>query len=109
MTPTTQTSSFGLASTATDKTHIRDAPARSAEDHDKANDAHVPFTIQPNKATDVPATHSKKKSHEPTKNKPDKMREKNESRAHGNDERISTQNLTTGTELLWQIVQSVTQ
>jgi acetylornithine deacetylase/succinyl-diaminopimelate desuccinylase-like protein len=37
------------------------------------------------------------------------LREKNESRAHGNDERISIQNLTAGTALLWQIVQSVTQ
>jgi len=37
------------------------------------------------------------------------LREKNESRAHGNDERISIGNLTAGTALLWQIVQSVTQ
>jgi len=37
------------------------------------------------------------------------IREKNESRAHGNDERISIQNLATGTALLWQIVQGITQ
>jgi acetylornithine deacetylase/succinyl-diaminopimelate desuccinylase-like protein len=37
------------------------------------------------------------------------LREKNESRAHGNDERIAIQNLAAGTALLWQIVQSVVQ
>jgi len=34
-------------------------------------------------------------------------REDRESRAHGNDERISTRSLADGTELLWQIVLSV--
>ncbi|MCU1276422.1 MAG: peptidase [Bryobacterales bacterium] len=37
------------------------------------------------------------------------LRENNESRAHGNDERIAVRNLTVGTALLWQIVESVTQ
>ena len=35
------------------------------------------------------------------------LREGGESRAHGNDERISTQNLARGTELLWKIVTAV--
>jgi acetylornithine deacetylase/succinyl-diaminopimelate desuccinylase-like protein len=37
------------------------------------------------------------------------LREKNESRAHGNDERIAVRSLASGTALLWQIVESVTQ
>lgn len=37
------------------------------------------------------------------------MREKNESRAHGNDERLRLQDLTAGTSLLLQIVESVIQ
>ena len=37
------------------------------------------------------------------------IRENNESRAHGNDERIAIQNLTAGTALLWQIVQTLAQ
>jgi acetylornithine deacetylase/succinyl-diaminopimelate desuccinylase-like protein len=37
------------------------------------------------------------------------MREKNESRAHGNDERLAVRDLAAGTNLLWQIVQSVVQ
>jgi acetylornithine deacetylase/succinyl-diaminopimelate desuccinylase-like protein len=37
------------------------------------------------------------------------VREGGESRAHGNDERISPANLATGTELLWKIVLAVTQ
>jgi acetylornithine deacetylase/succinyl-diaminopimelate desuccinylase-like protein len=32
------------------------------------------------------------------------LREGGESRAHGNDERISPDSLTNGTELLWKIV-----
>ena len=32
------------------------------------------------------------------------LREGGESRAHGNDERISPENLSRGTELLWKIV-----
>src|SRR6185295_3502944 len=32
------------------------------------------------------------------------LRENGESREHGNDERISTQNIETGAELLWQMV-----
>jgi acetylornithine deacetylase/succinyl-diaminopimelate desuccinylase-like protein len=35
------------------------------------------------------------------------MRENNESRAHGNDERLAASDLAAGTNLLWQIVQSV--
>ena len=35
------------------------------------------------------------------------LREKNESRAHGNDERLSVRDLASGTNLLLQIVQSV--
>ena len=35
------------------------------------------------------------------------LRENNESRAHGNDERISLKNLEAGTILLWQIVQGL--
>jgi len=35
------------------------------------------------------------------------MREKNESRAHGNDERLRLQDLAAGTSLLLQIVESV--
>jgi acetylornithine deacetylase/succinyl-diaminopimelate desuccinylase-like protein len=35
------------------------------------------------------------------------MREKNESRAHGNDERLAVRDLAAGANLLWQIVQSV--
>jgi len=35
------------------------------------------------------------------------LRENNESRAHGNDERIGTRNLATGAALLFQIVQSL--
>src|SRR5439155_13100231 len=34
------------------------------------------------------------------------LREGNESRAHGNDERISLRNLDAGTALLWQIVEN---
>jgi acetylornithine deacetylase/succinyl-diaminopimelate desuccinylase-like protein len=37
------------------------------------------------------------------------MRENNESRAHGNDERLAVRDLVAGTNLLWQIVQSVVQ
>jgi acetylornithine deacetylase/succinyl-diaminopimelate desuccinylase-like protein len=37
------------------------------------------------------------------------MRENNESRAHGNDERLRLQDLAAGTNLLWQIVESVVQ
>lgn len=37
------------------------------------------------------------------------IREKNESRAHGNDERLRLQDLTAGTSLLLQIVESVVQ
>ncbi len=37
------------------------------------------------------------------------MRENNESRAHGNDERLAVRDLAAGTNLLWQIVQSVVQ
>jgi acetylornithine deacetylase/succinyl-diaminopimelate desuccinylase-like protein len=37
------------------------------------------------------------------------LREKNESRAHGNDERIAERNLAAGTALLWRIVRGVTQ
>ncbi len=37
------------------------------------------------------------------------MREKNESRAHGNDERLAVRDLAAGTNLLWQIVQTVVQ
>ena len=37
------------------------------------------------------------------------MREKNESRAHGNDERLRLQDLAAGTSLLLQIVESVVQ
>ena len=35
------------------------------------------------------------------------LRENNESRAHGNDERIGVKNLEAGTILLWQIVQGL--
>jgi len=35
------------------------------------------------------------------------LREGNESRAHGNDERISLKNMDAGTILLWQIVQGL--
>ena len=35
------------------------------------------------------------------------LREGNESRAHGNDERISLKNMDAGTHLLWQIVQGL--
>src|SRR5438046_4753480 len=35
------------------------------------------------------------------------LRENNESRAHGNDERIRVKNLEAGTILLWQIVQGL--
>jgi acetylornithine deacetylase/succinyl-diaminopimelate desuccinylase-like protein len=35
------------------------------------------------------------------------LRENNESRAHGNDERLSLRNLTAGVSLLRQIVESV--
>jgi acetylornithine deacetylase/succinyl-diaminopimelate desuccinylase-like protein len=37
------------------------------------------------------------------------LREGGESRAHGNDERLSPANLTRGTELLWKIVTAVAQ
>ena len=37
------------------------------------------------------------------------MREKNESRAHGNDERLAVRDLAAGANLLWQVVQSVVQ
>ena len=37
------------------------------------------------------------------------LRENNESRAHGNDERISLKSLDTGVRLLWQIALRVTQ
>jgi acetylornithine deacetylase/succinyl-diaminopimelate desuccinylase-like protein len=37
------------------------------------------------------------------------VREDRQSRAHGNDERISTNNLTQGTELLWKIVTRVVE
>jgi acetylornithine deacetylase/succinyl-diaminopimelate desuccinylase-like protein len=37
------------------------------------------------------------------------LRDKNESRAHGNDERMDVRSLEAGTALLWQIVQTVTQ
>ena len=37
------------------------------------------------------------------------MRENNESRAHGNDERLRLQDLAAGSNLLWQIVESVVQ
>jgi acetylornithine deacetylase/succinyl-diaminopimelate desuccinylase-like protein len=37
------------------------------------------------------------------------VRENHQSRAHGNDERISPENLARGTELLWKIVTRVTQ
>jgi acetylornithine deacetylase/succinyl-diaminopimelate desuccinylase-like protein len=37
------------------------------------------------------------------------MRENNESRAHGNDERLAVRDLAAGANLLWQIVQSVVQ
>jgi acetylornithine deacetylase/succinyl-diaminopimelate desuccinylase-like protein len=37
------------------------------------------------------------------------MRENNESRAHGNDERLRLQDLAAGSTLLWQIVESVVQ
>jgi hypothetical protein len=37
------------------------------------------------------------------------LRENNESRAHGNDERISLRNLESGANLLLQIVNAVAQ
>jgi acetylornithine deacetylase/succinyl-diaminopimelate desuccinylase-like protein len=37
------------------------------------------------------------------------VRENGQSRAHGDDERISITNLERGTELLWQIVTQVAQ
>ena len=37
------------------------------------------------------------------------LRENNESRAHGNDERIGLRNLEAGVSLLWQIVLAVAQ
>jgi acetylornithine deacetylase/succinyl-diaminopimelate desuccinylase-like protein len=35
------------------------------------------------------------------------LRENNESRAHGNDERLSLPNLSAGVNLLWKIVEGV--
>lgn len=37
------------------------------------------------------------------------LRENNESRAHGNDERLSVRNLTAGVNLLWRIVEGATR
>jgi acetylornithine deacetylase/succinyl-diaminopimelate desuccinylase-like protein len=37
------------------------------------------------------------------------LREGGESRAHGNDERISPENVAAGTELLWKIVIAVSR